>query len=135
MGKIQVNAEVEVDIQQLLAQLGTEELEEFSREISAALSLRKSQDTKGMEAQLLQQLNEECILPETHWTAFNQLNEKKERGTLSQTELDAFAKLVEEEESMRLKRTVVLGELARIKQVPLPQLLIDLGITSPSSRK
>jgi hypothetical protein len=86
MAKVQILTEIE--IQKLLSQLKTSQLESFLREISALLARRKTKDKKALEARLLQQLNEECVLSEEHWQEFTALKAKREAIKISDAETD-----------------------------------------------
>ncbi|MFN7116347.1 MAG: hypothetical protein ACK4TA_06070 [Saprospiraceae bacterium] len=126
MSKIQVQAEV--DVQSLLAQMDTDELEGLVREASALLTQRKSDRNKSQVTQLLQQLNEECALPEAHWQAFHALLQKRATQTLSEADQAQLDALIQEEEKLRLKRIQILGELAEIKGISIQQMAAELGI-------
>lgn len=101
------------------------------REIKGLLTRRRTKDTKAKEKALLQRLNEECALPEAHWQQFRLLNEKMQAGDLTPTEKAAFFQLVKEEEKMRLLRIKLLGELAQLRGVSLPEIAEQLGIKAP----
>lgn len=126
MQKIQVKAEV--DIESLLAQLDTDELEDFVREAAAVLTQRKSGDKKNKEVELLQRLNEECALPEAHWNSFRELLIKRSAFKLSDEEAALLEYLIREEEALRLKRVQILGELAQLKGISLEKIVDELGI-------
>ena len=129
MQKVQVQAEV--DLKSMLSQLGTQELEEFLREIKGLLTRRRTKDAKAKEKALLQRLNEECALPEAHWLQFRVLSEKMQAGDLAPAEREAWFQLVKEEERMRLYRIKLLGELAQLRGVSLPEITAQLGIQAP----
>ena len=126
MGKVQI--QTEIDIQKLLSQLETSQLEEFLSEIRALIIRRKSKDTQTLQLKLLQKLNEECVLTESHKEKFRQLTDKKETTELTANEQKELSKLIQEEESLRLKRINILGELAQLKGISLPELTKELGI-------
>ncbi|MCF8245245.1 MAG: hypothetical protein K9J37_12810 [Saprospiraceae bacterium] len=129
MQKVQIQAEI--DLKSMLSQLGTQELEEFLREIKGTLTRRRTKDVKSKEKTLLQRLNEECALPEAHWLKFRALSEKMQAGDLSPAERETWFQLVAEEERMRLHRINLLGELAQLRGVSLPQIAAQLGIQAP----
>ena len=52
-------------------------------------------------------------------------------GDLSPAEREAWFQLVTEEERMRLHRINLLGELAQLRGVSLPQIAAQLGIQAP----
>jgi hypothetical protein len=129
MQKVQVQAEI--DVKSFLSQLGTKELEEFLRETAALLTRRKVGDKKAKEAVLLRQLNEECALPEAHWLRFHVLDSKRQAGGLTPKESEELFRLIKEEEQLRLRRILILGELAQLRGIPLPEIAAELGIKAP----
>lgn len=126
MQKVQVQAEI--DVKSFLSQLGTSELEDFLRETAALLKRRKVGDKKAKEAALLRRLNEECALPEAHWQRFRSLDVKRQSSELTAHESKELFQLIKEEEQLRLKRIQILGELAQIKGISLPEIAKELGI-------
>lgn len=126
-----VRIKTEIDLRNLLAQLNTSQLEALLREISALIERRKATDQKAQEARLLQQLNEDCVLSDAHWQQFTQLVKKREAATISEAELSQLDQLTRGEEQLRLKRIQLLGELADLRGIPLPQLTQELGIHPP----
>ena len=131
MEKVQI--QTEIDIQKLLAQLNTSQLEACMREISALIRLRSTTDKTALEARLLQQLNEACVLPLEDWREFTQLKEKREAESISEAELSRLAELIQQEERLRLKRVELLGALAELREISLPVLMKELGIQPPQS--
>ncbi len=131
MQKIQI--QTELDMNTILQQLKISELEAFAREISMHITQRKAKDKKTREAELLQKLNEECVLPHQHLQLFYFLIEKRRNKQLSKNEAKQLAQLIQEEEMMRLKRIKILGELAQLKNIPISQLTEQLGIKPPQS--
>ncbi len=129
MQKVQI--QTEIDVRTFLSQLGTKELEAFLREIPALLARRKSEAQKAKEVALIQRLNEECVLPESHWQRYNALSEKQEETELTPAESKEFFQLVAEERQLQLKRIHILGELAQLRGATLDEVAKDLGIKSP----
>lgn len=129
MQKVQVQAEV--DLKSMLSQLGTQELEAFLREVKGLLIRRQTKDVKAKEKALLQRLNEECALPEAHWQQYYFLSEKIQALVATPAEQETFLRLVKEEESVRLLRIKLLGELAQLRGVSLPEMAAVLGIKAP----
>ncbi|MBK9016178.1 MAG: hypothetical protein IPM82_20110 [Saprospiraceae bacterium] len=129
MQKVQVQAEV--DLKSMLSQLGTQDLEEFLREIKGLLTRRQTKDVKAKEKALLQRLNEECALPAAHWQQFQLLSEKMQALVATPAEQETFFKLVKEEETVRLLRIKLLGEMAQLRGISLPEMAAELGIKAP----
>lgn len=126
MQKIQIQAEV--DVKSLLAQLDTDELEDFMQKAAAVLTQRRTGDKKARETALLQQLNETCVLPEASWAQFRILLDKRAQATLSEAEALQLEKLIQEEEALRVQRIKILGELVQLKGTGLLQIAEELGI-------
>lgn len=129
MQKVQVHADIEV--KSFLSQLENDELELFMREIKALLARRSTNDQKARELELLRRLNEECALPDAHWLRFEHLSNKRDAGTLNEKEKAELLDLIKEEEKLRLLRIQILGELAQLRGLSLPQITEELGINSP----
>ncbi len=115
----------------MLSQLGTQDLEGFLREIKGLLTRRRAKDVKAREKALLQRLNEECAFPAAHWLQFRELSEKMQAGDLVTAERETWFQLVKEEKKMRLHRIKLLGELAQLRGVSLPEIATQLGIQAP----
>jgi len=126
MQKIQIQAEV--DIKSLLAQMDTDDLEDFVQKASAVLTQRKTTNIKAKETKLLQRLNEECILPDMHWTRLQELLQKRATQSLSEPEATQLENLIQEEESLRVKCVEILGKLAQLKGVTLEEVVEELDI-------
>jgi len=126
MQKIQIQAEV--DVKSLIAQMDTDDLEYFVQKASAVLPQRRTTNIKAKETKLLQRLNEECILPDIHWTRLRELLQKRSMQSLSEAEATQLENLIQEEESLRVKRVEILGKLAQLKGVSLEQVVEELGI-------
>lgn len=126
MQKIQIQAEV--DVKSLIAQMATDDLEDFVQKASAVLTQRKTTNIKARETALLQLLNEECTLPERHWSRFRELTQKRALEPLSEEEEAQLQSLIREEELLRVKRIKILGELSQLKGVTLQKIMEELDI-------
>lgn len=129
MQKIQV--QTEIDFLTIFNDLATKDLELFAKEIAIILTKRKAREQRAKEADLLQKLNEECVLPDGHFERFYWLNQKKSTTPLSETERTELAQLIQEEEQLRLKRVKVLGKLARLKKMSIQQVSEQLALKAP----
>ena len=118
----------EINIPYFLSQFKTNELEEFMREIAALIKSRKTKNKKAREVELLQTLNEDCVLPQAHLERFLFLKKKRENNELPKEELEELFKFIEEEETLRLKRIHILGEIADLRSVSILKVTKDLGI-------
>jgi hypothetical protein len=131
MDKVSIKAEI--DLQTLLTQLKTSELELVIREVAALILQRKTKNKKVAESQLLQKLNEECVLSPEHKKQFVTLTQKRNENKISPKEQETLTNLIKEEEQLRLKRIQTLGELSQLKGITLPQLIQELGIKTPEN--
>lgn len=126
MSKLQVQAEI--DFHSVINKLTLSELENMMHEISATITRKKAVDKPSREAYLLRTLNEECVLPEKHLKKFKALKNRQETGDFDAVAQKELAKLIKEEEKLRLKRIKLLGEIAQLRGVNLQQLVKDLGL-------
>lgn len=124
----QIKVKADIDVNHLLSNLQTDELEMVIREASAMLTQRKTLDKKTQEAMLLIKLNEECMLPDAHWSRFRELTAKRDAGQLTWHDQSELLQLIEAEEQIRLVRIKILGELAQLKGISLAELVKQLGI-------
>ena len=126
MSKVQIKTEI--DLSAILPQLDTSDLEKYAKEIAKLLTQRKAKSKKAKIAELLRQLNKECVLPEGDLERFYELKSKREKAALPPKEEKLFFKLIKEEEKLRIKRIEILGEIAQLKDIPLAKLNKELGI-------
>ena len=126
MSKVQVTTEI--DLKAILSQLDTDELEAYAKEISDLLTQRKAKNKKARIAELLKQLNEECVLPEKDVERFYELRKKRIKTELPEKELAELFQLIKQEEALRIQRIKILSELAKLKGVSLAELNKELGI-------
>ncbi len=131
MQKIRVLAEVDID--SVFADLNTGELKAFVRKLSAMITQRRVADIGTKEVELLQKLNEECVLPYNQLERFMFLRHKRKSTELPPGELKELFQLIEEEELLRVKRMQILGELAQLTDIPLLELMKQLGLNQPPS--
>ena len=82
---------------------------------------------RDREAELLQKINL-GITPE-EWAKFHALSQKRSSATIGQNELNELIQLTSRIETANVVRLQYLAELADLRQVPLRQLMHDLGIS------
>ncbi|MEL6720660.1 MAG: hypothetical protein AAFO82_17150 [Bacteroidota bacterium] len=123
-----IQFQTELDIQQFVSQLDIAALETFSKEIDAAIARKKQKDKEQREKKLIQQLNIDCVLSPESWNHFQILIKKREAEPLSVEEQKELQLLIQEEEQLRLKRVEILGELSKIKNIPLLELMKQMDI-------
>lgn len=131
MASVQVTSQINIDLDQLLnavAQLETAELERFADQVNLILSQRKT--IHQTEAQLLQRIHQP--LSDTTQQRYNQLSEKLRAETISSDEHQELLSLVDVVEQADVDRLQCLIDLAQLRQVPLNDLMNQLGIHPPS---
>jgi len=101
MPKVQIN--IEIDLLSVLPQLDTKDLELYAKEIAKLLAQRRTENKKTKVADLLQILNEECILSEKETSRFYELRTKRTKEELAPKELKELFKLIKTEENLRVK--------------------------------
>lgn len=82
------------------------------------------------EAELLQQINQG--LPAEQQMRYEQLIEKRLAETLTPVEHQELTQLNQIVEQLNVARLKNLIRLAQLRQITLPQLLSDLGISEPT---
>lgn len=106
--------------------------QEFDQLFAQLLVLRASRKAKSLNAQestLLQQINKP--IPDQLQQRFDQLSVKKSSG-LTKEEHEEYLQTIEQIEQLDVLRLQNLSELAKIRQVPLRQVMKDLGIQQPA---
>ena len=122
------------DIKALLAAataMKIQELESLMRELNGVLHQKKSKDKTYREKELLRLINE-AILDKEKRERYWQLALQLEEGTMPAAEHAEFMQLVEQEELLRNTRVKLLIELAQLRNMPLPQLMEEMGLNSPN---
>lgn len=91
---------------------------------------RKANSVTADEYEILQKINRE--FPASRIKLFYELDEKRKMGTLSAIEHRELLKLVKQLEKFDAQRLEFVGQLAILKNVPLAQLMEDLGLIKKS---
>lgn len=102
----------------------------FVREKTQTMSKAQAQpalDTEAMQRVLLRLINDTVLSPEKR-ALYLELVQKLEKDTISEQERQHFLELTEEEEDLRNERVKLLIELAQIRNVPLNQVMEELGL-------
>lgn len=107
--------------------LGVQELEDFVRDLNRVIFQKKAADKTFRQRELLRLINQ-TVLPKEKRALYTQLVQKLEGDTISESEHRHFLELTEEEEALRNERVKLLIELAQLKNIPLNQLLLELGL-------
>jgi len=82
---------------------------------------------ESTEVELLQALNT-CVFPNSELHQLLDLREKRKKQELPKQELDLLFDLIRKEEQLRLERINILGKLAQLRGISLPELANELGI-------
>jgi len=125
--------EAEVSTEQLLRAVEQLPPQEFSAFIAQLLALRARREGPYVgqsETALLLQINEG--LPTDVQGRFDQLVAKRQEETIAPEELDELKALTDRVEQHGVRRLAALDALARLRQVPLADLMDGLGITPPA---
>jgi hypothetical protein len=128
---VQIQSEIELDIQQLLAgvaQLDTPELEQFLESVRLLLSDR--QVPSPSEADLLQSINQ-GLSSETQ-QRYEALQAKLQGQTITEKEHQELLDLVDVVEQADAERLENLIALSQLRKVSLDDLLKQLDICQPS---
>ena len=109
------------------AEMPLSDLEFFISELNALAVRKRATDSSKRNKFLLQKINQ-TVLPESIMERYVFLQNKMEFEDLSETEYQELLNLVAQEEKIRNKRFQYLVELAQLKDVPLTQLMNQLGL-------
>lgn len=115
------------DILQLVAQLETPELEQFSQKISLLFAERKIELLPTKEIELLKKTR--LCLSASKQQQYDTLAPKIENRTANLQEQEQFLELNKETEALNLKRMKALIELSQIRNVSLDELMLQLELT------
>ncbi len=132
MTSVQVTSQINIDLDQLLAnvaQLETPDLERFTEQVTQLLAQRKVSSLPAQETELLQQINQ-SLPPETQ-QRYDQLQAKLQAETISPEEHQDLLTLIDTVEPSDAKRLEALMTLAQLRQMPLLDLMAQLDIQPP----
>lgn len=121
--------QLETTPEQLLkavAQLPSEELAAFVRQVMVLQAQRETPQLSPQESALLLQINQGLTASEQ--TRYAELITKREAETLSEPEYSELLALGEKAEAIQAKRLEALAELAKLRSIPLTELVQTLGL-------
>lgn len=128
MASIQIKSNVSIeDLIQGVAQLKSEELDNFIQQILSIRAKRRVDNLEERESALLALINQ--IPADDLWIRFKELDIKRQEERLSEEDHLEFIKLSEEIERYNVERLTYLSELAILRQTDLRTLMEQLGIT------
>ncbi len=119
-----------MDAQTLLkdvSQMPLPEIESFVQALNALITQKKATNKVYQERLLLRKINE-TNLGEQKTKLYQNLVQKIEMETITDSEYAEFMQLAEEEELIRCERLKYLVELAQLRSITLPQLMDNLGL-------
>jgi hypothetical protein len=128
MSKIQIQSEI--DTQSLLtgvSEMPVQELESFVRELNALITRKKTKDIAHREKILISKINR-TVLEKSKAETYQKLILQSETVGISIEDNNRLLELVTEEENLRNERLKYLIELAQLRNIPVIQLMNNLGI-------
>ena len=130
MPTVQVQAELSVDeLIEAASQLSQSELEQFVAQVLALQARRKAPSLSQEETALLMRIN--SGLPAEVRRRYQELIDKRREERLTQNEYEELLRLTDTAEKRQAERLEAMVELARLRNVPLPELMQTLGIKQP----
>lgn len=129
MPKVQLKPRIELDFEEVLngvAQLKSNELEQFADQILALRAQRRAPALPKPEAELMQNINQG--LPADQWQRYEQLNDKLHEETITSEEHVELLKLIDQIELADAERMRLLLELAQLRCLTVETLMDQLGL-------
>ena len=114
------------DLVQSVSRLNTTELTTFFEKLNHTLSGQQSLSSFGEEAILLTQIK--AIIPASVIRRFKELQAKEYNGSITDKEREEILTITDFIEEKSAERVVLLGELAKIRQMPLTTLVKQLQL-------
>jgi hypothetical protein len=128
MENIQIQPQIDThSLLHNMAQMPVMELENFIHEVNALIRRKKTQDKGYREGVLLEKINQ-TVLNKKQIDRYHILVEKLEADTLSEAEHTEFMLIADHEEKLRNRRVKYMIELAQLRNISLPQLMVTLGL-------
>lgn len=113
-------------------QLETPELETYVAKVSLLLARRRAPSLSSEETELLEIVNKR--LPAEIENRYSELQNRIHDETITPTEHEELMKLVDVIELADAERLQAMLTLSQLRQIPLPQLMKQLGIYPPPVR-
>jgi hypothetical protein len=110
------------------AQMPTTELERFIQELNVLLTRRRRTEIPYYRERYLLGLINQTVLSKEKTDRYKALIFKHEYETMTAEEEAELLQLTDEEEGIRAERLGYLAELAQLKNIPLQQLMENLGL-------
>jgi hypothetical protein len=130
MSVVEVRAQLPTErLLEAVDQLDQTDLEAFVHQVLALWAKRQAPSLPQAEAELLERINRG--LPSKLQTRYNDLVEKRRSESLTSSEYEDLQRLTDQVEMLDAERVVHLAELARLRQVSIGDLIVQLGIQAP----
>ncbi len=107
-----------------------QELEALMSALSGVLYRKKTKDKTYREKELLR-LTNEAVMAKEKRERYWELSLQLEEGAMPEEAHQEFMQLVNEEELLRNTRVKLLVELSQLRNLPLPQLMEEMGLNPP----
>jgi hypothetical protein len=120
---------IQVETDELLnaaLQLPQVELEQFVRRLFSLKARERTSVLSEREAELLDQIYQK--LPDDTQQRLNELIKKRQAYTITPDELQELIELTDQAEAFDVARLELISELAHLRNVPLAQLIQQLGL-------
>jgi preprotein translocase subunit SecA len=133
MASVQITSQINIELEQLLSgvsQMDTADLEKLVEQIALLLAQRKVASLPQHEAELLLQINQG--LPENIQRRYDELRDKLKSETITPEEHQELLTLTDTTEQADADRLQHLIELSQLRQMPLNDLMTQLGIHPPA---
>ncbi|MGH9834189.1 MAG: STAS/SEC14 domain-containing protein [Blastocatellia bacterium] len=122
-------SDVQIEYDQLLSaalQLPRPELERFVAKLFALKAREETPNLSEAETRLLLKINQD--IPPAARKRMNELIDKRQAKLISQAELEELIQLTDQSEELGVERLKCLIELAQLRNIPLDELMRQLGI-------
>ena len=122
-------SDVQIEYDQLLSaasQLPRPELERFVAKLFALKAREETPNLSEAETRLLLKINQD--IPPAARKRMNELIDKRQAKLISQAELEELIQLTDQSEELGVERLKCLIELAQLRNIPLDELMGQLGI-------
>jgi len=129
MPKVQVTSQIEIDFEDMLkgvAQLESNELEQFTEKVIALRAQRRAPHLPNSEAELLQHIHQ-GVAPNIR-QRYTDLARKLQDETLTSAEQDELVGLTDVMEEADAERMENLILLAQLRNVSVDVLMMQLGL-------
>lgn len=127
--KIDIDPETEESLERAASKKGIAAEQMAAEVISDRFA--KSEPDPTDESQLLEAINQGW--PEQCWRRYRELIKQRDKRTISESDLSELISLTDELEAMNAERIKHLALLAKLRNVELPKLMSELGI-SPQTK-